>query len=157
MKKAQIRMTETIAVLFVFFIIVVFGLIFYSQIQRSSFEKQKIAAAQEMSVSVSLRALFLPELRCSKGENIQVRDCIDLFKLESAGDVMDVQKDYYFHMFNFAKISVQEIYPGNQNWVLYENVKEGATTTIRTPVPVSLFEPVQRNFRFGVLTIETYS
>jgi len=157
MKSAQIRMTETIAVIFVFFILVVFGFLVYSRFQRSAFQEEQARLAAEQSVSVALRALFLPELRCSRGENVPVRDCIDLYKLDAARTTMRAQQDYYFDLFGFAKLSVQELYPGRQQWVLYENLKDSAALTITTPIPVSLLEPVQKNFRFGVLTIETYS
>lgn len=150
-------MTEAIAVIFIFFVLVLFGLIFYAQIQRSTLAEKEAAFAGERAISASLHALFLPELRCSKGENIPVKDCVDLYKLEITQRTMADERDYYFDLFRFAKVSVKEIYPGEQEWVLYDMPKEGATRTARTPVPVSLFEPVQRTFHYGVLTIEVYS
>ena len=68
------------------------------------------------------------------------------------------EQDYYFGIFHFARVSVSQIYPEPEHeWVLYNQTKEKATRVLKTPVPVSLFEPVQRTFRYGVLTIETYS
>ena len=156
-RKAQMRMMETIAVIFIFFILVLFGLIFFTQIQSSAFEERQAEAVAEQSISISLQAIFFPELQCSKGEGIPVRDCIDLFKLEAAQQKMQAEQDYYFDIFQFATITVQEIYPGSRTWVLYNQTKEDATRRIRTPVPVSLFEPVQNDFRYGVLTIEVQS
>ncbi len=156
-KKAQVRMTETIAVLFIFFVLVLFGLIFYANIQKSSLEERTSELAVKHARDVALNALFLPELSCSKGENIPIKDCIDLYKLEFAHQKMQAEKDYYYDVLGFAKIYVNEIYPGENEFVLYDNALEGATRSIRTPIPVSLFDPVKKTFEYGVLTVETYS
>ena len=158
MKKAQIKMTETIAVLFVFLVLIVFGMIFYFQFQRSSLEQREAEIAGERAISTALQAAFLPELRCSKGENIPVRDCIDLYKLNFSKAKMEDEIDYYFDIFGYANISVKKLYPGpEEEWVLYDNPKPDFRRKARTPIPVSIFEPVKREFYFGVLNVEVYS
>ena len=150
-------MTETVAVLIVFFILLLFGLLFYTRFQRSALDEQRAEFASERTITISLTALLLPELRCSKGDNVAVRDCIDLYKLDIAKQKMQEERDYYFDLFGFARVSVQEYYPGNDKWVLYENVNPDATGTVRTPIPVALYDPVKKSYRFGVLNIEVMS
>ena len=155
-RRAQIRMTETIAILFIFFILLIFGLVFYFQFQKSSIERQKAEILSEKSIDISLRASFLPELVC-RGTPTR-KDCIDLGKLEVAQDKFSNEYlDYYFDMFGFARITVEEIYPGGENWTLYDRALVDYTRFVSTPVPVSLYDPGEDKYSFGVLTIEVYS
>ena len=65
-RKGQVKMGETIAILFIFFVLIIFGLVFYFQWQKSSFEGQKLEVFSDESISRSLVVSFLPELVCSK-------------------------------------------------------------------------------------------
>lgn len=156
-KRAQLQMTETVAVLIVFFILLLFGLLFYTRFQRSALDEQRAEFAGERAITISLTSLLLPELKCSKGDNVPVRDCVDLFKIDVAQQKMQEERDYYFDLFGFARVSVEEYYPGKNKWMLYENVNPDATSSVKTPIPVALYDPVQRTYRFGVLTIEVMS
>jgi len=165
MKKAQVRITETIAILIIFFILVMFGIIFFSQIQRTTFDQRTIQAAGERAVSTSLNALFLPELSCTKGDNVEIKDCIDILKLEAAAVVVASNTDYYFDIFQYATIHVEELYPvprKPQEWVLYSKTRDDIvpdefTPKATTPVPVSLYDPLTRENYFGVLIIDVYT
>jgi hypothetical protein len=162
LRRGQLKMTETIAILIVFFLLVMFGLIFFTQIQKSSFEQKQVGVASERALSVSLHALFLPELRCSKGDNVPIKDCIDVYKLAPAKEEMSKNEDYYFDLLRFANITVIEQYPCDDSLddcmvILYENVKEDFRRKARTPIPVGLYDPVTKDYRYGVLTIEVYS
>lgn len=156
-RKAQVRMMEAVVVIFVFFILLVFGLIFYAQIQKSSFEDKRVQFAGEHAISVSLYALLIPELRCTKGENVPIKDCIDITKLDITAEKMAAEQDYYFDTFGYSNITVEDIYPGGPPQQIYVQKFEKATRKTRTPLPVSLYNPVDRTYRFGVLQIEVYS
>ncbi|MCK4589218.1 MAG: hypothetical protein KAT77_02160 [Nanoarchaeota archaeon] len=157
MKRAQVKMGETIAILFIFFVLILFGLIFYFQFQKSSFERQKVELFSEQSISKSLVASFLPELICSRNVAATVKNCIDLKKLEFASEEMKDNREYYFDIFGFAVITVEEIYPGNGTWVLYNQTPPEITREINTPIPVSLFNPVENTYSFGALNVEVYT
>ena len=155
-------MTETIAILIIFFILVMFGLIFFSQVQRTTFDQRSATAAGERAISVSLRAAFLPELVCTKGDNVEVRDCIDLTKLDAAADVIEQNSDYYFDIFQYSTVRVEQYYPASQSWTLYSRTRDGRpadenTPKASTPVPMSLFDPFTREYSFGVLIIDVYT
>ena len=163
MKRGQIKMGETIAILFIFFVLILFGLVFYFQWQKSSFERQKIEVFSEQSISKSLLASFLPELVCSKTAGAPTKDCIDIFKLEKAADEMEDNLDYYFDIFGLMTLRVERIYiletePGSENsWVLYNQTPATVTRKIRTSVPVSLFDPIEKKYSFGVLYVDTFA
>jgi hypothetical protein len=171
-RRGQIRMTETIAILVIFFVLVMFGLIFFTTIQRSSFEQRKVVVAGEKAVSTSIKALFLPELVCTKGIGEDIKDCIDLDKLSAAQVVMPNYEDYYFDIFQFSSIIVKQIYPIPSaptpdnptpgEWILYQRTLDGEPVTdltpkARTPIPLALFDPVTENFRYGVLQIDVFT
>src|SRR3989344_3394602 len=110
MKQAQVRITETIGVMFIFFILIALGLVFYYQYQQYAFKEKEQVLLQTRAVETTLRALFLPELLCSKGEAESEEHCVDMLKAKSfSGGIDDPDKDrreYYFNLFSYATISV---------------------------------------------------
>lgn len=155
-KKSQIQMGETIAVVFVFFILVIVGLIFYVKVQKGQLETEKEELSQLRSVAIAQRIMFLPELQCSE-DNIVSDNCIDMLKLDTAQKVMRDNQLYYYDLLEFTDISILEIYPGNSTWKLYSRRIEDFSSKYITNIPISLYDPAIRQNRFGILTVETMS
>ena len=164
MVKGQVQMTETIGIVIVFSILIVFALLFFSRIQQNSADQQRTLVAGEKAVSISFSALFLPELECSKIGSDDIKDCIDVLKLTPAADVINENPQYYFKLFGYSTISIEEIYPvqdPTHTWVLYSRTRDGQPPTeftqrARTPIPVALYNPVTGDYAFGVMTIDAY-
>ena len=150
-------MTETISILVIFFIIVLFGFMFYAQFQRSSYDEKKVVSAGEKAISISLQALLLPELRCSKGDNDVIKDCGYISKLDISKRKMAAEHDYYFDILGFANVSVQQYYPTEETIVLYDHPLENAPRRPRTSIPVALYDPLTKTYRYGVLTVVVYT
>lgn len=142
-------MFETFAVLVIFMMLVSVGIIFYSGYHQSSVKSKQDMQVAEKSITSSLVLIYLPELRCGGGD---VKDCVDVYKLDAAPNHMDPL--FYFDMLGYAKVSVSELYPGDREWVLYDKQNPSATRIIKSFVPLSLFDPVQDTYSFGVMTIE---
>ena len=124
MKKGQIRMSETVAVLFIFFVLVLFGLIFYFKYSKISIQEQHEEMLGKRAMEVTLISLFLPELICSRGEAEAEDNCFDLMKLRQANKTFkDNFGDYYYNLFPYSRIQIGEIYPGNRSWVIYDKPK----------------------------------
>jgi hypothetical protein len=126
--KGQANLMETIGVLFIFFILVLFGLIFYFKFQEVSFAEKQIERTALDAIDTTLVTLFLPELQCSNGRAESDDNCVDLVKLRMLQKVLDesqadYRNEYYFNMFGFSKISFQEVYPNNRSWTLYDREK----------------------------------
>ena len=154
-------MGETIAVLFVFFILVIIGFIFYVKVVKNNLESQKDELLQLRSVGVVERVMFLPEVQCSE-DNVIVDNCIDILKSKSASKIMKQNEIYYYDLFEYGNISVSQIYPSEAKWTLYSRSLDNAKTKFVTNVPISICDPevVKCSFKkygFGVLTIETLS
>lgn len=155
--KAQIQIGETIAVLFVFFILIAIGLIFYANVIKGNILSEKEESLQLKSIGIAQVVMFMPELQCSEDVVTEIQNCIDILKLESA-----VIKDsnnvlYYFDLLGFSNINVSEIYPNEAKWNIYSRKIGNFTNKFVTNVPISLYNPISRQYAFGVLNIETFT
>ena len=156
--KAQIRMAETIAILFIFFLMIAFGFIFYAKVQRIQFSETKSKNIDLESIEVTQRVSFLPELQCSS-KNVITDNCIDLLKLNALINKLtpELKAQLYFNLFKYSNITIIQVYPDvGKRWTLYENIKEDVSSTF-TPVPISLYNATTKKHAFGVLEVHYYS
>ena len=160
-KKSQIQMGESIAILFIFFILVIFGFVFYMNIMKGSARVEVEENIQLKAVGIAQKASFLPELQCSE-ENVRVDDCIDKYKLDSLENLLAENNVYYYDLFEFSNISVKKIYPFPEagetaEWGLYGNKPTEFRNKLSTFIPVSLFNATSKSYDFGILTVEVYT
>ena len=156
MKKSQIQMGETIAVLFVFFILIMIGFIFYVSFIKSGIEAQKGVSSQLMSIQVAQRVMFMPELQCSE-DNIIEDNCIDILKLDATRSLINVNSVFYYDLLGYGEITVREIYPQQASWQVYSRVIEDFQANYSTNIPISLYDSAHRKRSFGVLTVDSLS
>jgi len=154
--KSQIQMGETIAVLFVFFILIIVSFIFYVRVLKGNIQSEGDELSQLRSVGIAQRVMFLPEVQCSE-DNVIADNCIDTLKLKSAQDIMSKNEVYYYDLLEYSNVSVSQIYPSQAAWTLYSRKIEDFSNKFVTNVPISLYDPATRKYGFGVLTIETLS
>ncbi len=122
--KAQIRLTETVAILFIFFVLVVFGIIFYYKFHQISVKEKEGEFLEARALDTTLRVLFLPELACSEGEAEPEGYCFDLMKVRYAHRTFQENlAQYYLQLFSFTRISVHQIYPEKEEYLLYDKPK----------------------------------
>jgi hypothetical protein len=155
-KRGQVQIGETIAVLLVFFILVLIGFMFYTMVIKSNLETEAEESNQLKAIELAQKASFLPEIQCSQ-ENIIKENCIDIFKLDAASRIILNNEVFYYDKFLFSTISVEEIYPVSRNWILYDRQPPRFLNNISTPIPISLFDPTTRKNSFGILRINTFS
>ncbi len=128
-RKAQMQMMETIGVLFIFFVLVLFGAIFYFKYQEISFQNEQEELLAQTAMDTTLVTLFLPEVQCSRGDSEAEDNCVDLAKVRALNSVMtnnpSYLTDYYFNLFAYANISVTMVYPISYSWTIYEFEKTG--------------------------------
>ena len=63
--KGQIRLTETIAILFIFFLLVALGISFYAKYSKVAFQEREEELLQNRAVKATLKASFIPNLAVS--------------------------------------------------------------------------------------------
>ena len=168
MKKSQIRMGESITIVFVFFLLVFFGLIFYSKMEARNIRTDKSENEELGSIEVVQKALFLPEIRCSR-EGVVTYNCFDTLKLEAMealnNDTQE-KKFYYYNLFGYATIRVVQLYPfSGTEWQIYEMRHKNWTRKMSFQIPVALFNatgdagyspPMPSHYSFGVLIVDSY-
>ena len=159
--KSQIQIGETIAVLFVFFILIIISFIFYVRVIKSNIQSEGDELSQLRSVGIAQRVMFLPEVQCGS-DNVIIDNCIDILKLESAQSVMKANDIYYYDLLEYSNISITQIYPSEKTWTLYSRKIEDYKNKFKTNVPISICDPTIIDcpfykFGFGILTIETLS
>ncbi|HLC50632.1 MAG TPA: hypothetical protein VJI97_04370, partial [Candidatus Nanoarchaeia archaeon] len=148
-RKAQIQIGETISVIFVFFILLLIGFVFYAKVLKGNAAIESDEMAQLRSVEIAQRAMFLPELQCSS-DVTDSKNCIDKLKIESAKDIMRSKEVEYFDIFGFAKIKIAHIYPSNPEEEIYSRPLSEFKNKFSTNVPVSIYDPVAREYGFGL-------
>lgn len=157
-RKGQIHLTETVAVLFIFFILVVFGIIFYSKYQQISFKEKSEELVASQAMDTTLRILFLPELICSRGDAEPEDNCLDAMKLRHANDTLrDHVEDYYFDLLSYASITVTQLYPEEKEFILYDQPKPDYRKKEPTYFVVSVRDEMVGSYGFGYVKVEVYS
>ena len=156
--KAQIKMGETVAIMFVFFILLIVGAVFYMNMQRTTV-RQEIAEAYELrAVELAQTISFLPEAQCTES-NVVKASCFDLYKLIGLSRVTSTPAglDFYETEFGYTTIKLVKLYPSGGEWVLYDRQLEEFTSAPVTHIPISLYNTTSDRYYFGVLEITTYS
>lgn len=162
MRKSQIKIMESMAVLFVFFILLGFGLIFYSKLQRGSIQETQSEFVTLSAIETAQLVSFLPELSCTQN-NVRIENCFDKLKLESFRNYWNETTEslaYYNSLFGNTLITIEEIYPDSNFFVVYNNSLSGNVTMLSTQVPILLFNataPKNKDFTFGVLEVNVYT
>lgn len=153
-------MGESIFVVIIILLLIVFGIVFASNVEKDEVAKKREELLDMDSITISKYASTLVELQCSL---LDVTDlsCFDIHKMNAFINVTkkhpELSAEYYFSQFGNANISVQEIYPGNRTWQIYYN-DVGVNNTGRskqTIVPISLYDGITKKKTFGVLSIKT--
>lgn len=161
-RKGQIHLTETIAVLFIFFVLLLLGMVFYYKYSQAALEDKKEELVAARAMDSTLKAIFLPELVCSRGKAEPEDNCFDMIKLRQADKVFKENlNQYYFNLFSYAHISVEEIYPGKNSWTIYDkpkpDFKKKEPTFFVVALKDDLKSPGTPYYRFGYLKVVVYS
>jgi hypothetical protein len=154
-KKAQVHMMETIAVLLIFFVIIIISFSFYIKTTTYRLD-QKTTKSQELeSIRVSQTISFLPELQCSS-KNIVTDNCFDKFKLNAFESLDESNKAMtYYPLLFYSTITIREIFPQTLNWTLYNKTR--GSSSYLTSIPVLLYNPLTKKNAFGLLDVRYYT
>ena len=156
--KAQVKMGETIAILFVFFILLIVGAIFYMNLQRTTVSRDIQESYEIRAVELAQTISFLPEAQCTSS-NVVAASCFDYYKLVGLSKVTTTAEglSFYSREFGTTTIKLVQVYPPGQTVVLYDNPKPEFTSAPISHIPIMLFNTSSDKYYFGVLEITTYS
>jgi len=157
-RKAQIQSLETIAVLLVFFMILAFGLIFYANAQRRSLLAEQDMENTHAAIQIAQLISFSPGLQCSN-DNIVEDDCFDILKLQGFSNQHAQNQLFFYDIFKYSKISVEEVYPDSHTWDIYINqpppAQDRGAESIE--IPLLLKDASKSQYYFGVLHVKVYN
>jgi len=156
-RKSQVKMFETIAVLVVFFFILIFGVSFYFVIQRSSFNRQVERNSQLLSIQTTQKVSDLPELDCALA-GIQIDNCVDKIKLDMLNEALqdDAKKLSYFKVLGYSEVTLRTVYPEFKKYDIYKREPDGYASAYKNQIPVLLYDPIEKDFAFAVLEVTTF-
>lgn len=153
--KAQVKMGTTIAVLFIFFVILVFGFIFYTKIESINIARDQQVAEAQRSIQVAGSIVNLPELQCTLG-GVERGVCFDIYKIKAMETLVNSHWTYYYDFFGFGNISINGIYPDDSlKFHIYENTGNRTSFTT-THIPITLYNASSREYYFGILAVSSF-
>jgi hypothetical protein len=156
--KSQIKMGETIAIMFVFFILLVVGAVFYMNLQRTSAQQEIATSYQLREVELSQVISFLPEAQCTES-NVVKASCFDLYKLIALSKIATSPEGIALYSNEFGTTAIQliKVYPPGGNWTLYYNPRANFSGAEVMNIPIALYNTTSDKYYFGVLEIRTYT
>ena len=164
-KRSQIRIGESMAVMIVFFFMLLFGYAFYIKIQQNSFYKEVREISEHRAIQVAQRVYFLPELQCSKGYRLVRESCYDKLKVNEFKKLLDQTPDikrlFYRNILDISEINISQVYPDSSySHIIYDYTDVAEDTGRQSKevvlMPISLYDPSTRSYSFGYLKVTYY-
>lgn len=165
MKKSQIRLFESIAVLIIFVFFVAIGIRFYASAQERSLTEAALEFSELDAVKTTLLLANMPEIACSF-QGITDVGCLDLYKIKAWEEIMnDPQRlnflEHYIPLLGLSEVTITEIYPDSgRSWVVYNsslgNFSYRLVGETRLQIPTTIYDPSTNRNTFGVLAVRTY-
>jgi len=142
-KKGQIGINETILVMFVFFVILMLGMVLFFQFSMNSSRKemeeyQEFKFKQLISVVPSMNELKYSKL------GIEDEWCIDLLKARAFSSISD--------SYNFGRKKISLF--SSENIVLYDKISSRATSVRFVNSPVCVYDPRSKLFSLAELEVK---
>ncbi len=161
-RKAQLQIGETTLVLVIFFILLTIGLIFYSKYQEMSLKNLQEIDGERSLMKYAISITYFPELSCTSLVGEIKEGCFDIYKIAAFSDLMaddDFKRDMtlaYFDVFGDSTIIVQELFPTQNEYVLFNRTIAGAKSVKRFFIPVIIRNDLLNTDAFAYLEISTY-
>jgi hypothetical protein len=160
-KKAQMQITETIFAVIIILVIIVICLVFYAKARESTINEQGREAKIIRIISLAHTISSWPEIDCSVRETREF-DCLDTTKLEILSNIINASRgnndytfNYYYDLLRSSTIFVKQLYPSSSEWLVYDN--PGATKNVDTvTIPMSLYDPIRKQYAFGIMELKVY-
>lgn len=146
---------EVIMVTVIIVLLLSFALFFYFKFYKGRIERIGSEVLEEEAGVLLANFLSMPEFQCT--QRGVYRNCVDIVKLDSFMELMrnDNYRNFYINYFGWKTIKVEQVYPGDGAWLLYDNKKK-AESKIIISSPISLYEPNENKYSLGKLMVEVY-
>jgi hypothetical protein len=158
-KKSQIHMAESIVVIVIVIVIIILGIVFWRNLEKEDI-KEKARQFSDMNAIDLLNTISaMPEFQCSIRE-VTDTSCVDEMKLKAFTETDVGESAYYAELFSSAKISLNVVYPESAQGETYPIYDSGEPLNYRGHdiflIPASLYDPVEKGYKFAILNITKY-
>ncbi len=156
-RNGQVKMFETIAVLIVFFFLLVASAAVYFSVQKWLVTQKVQEVTAEKNIQLTQNILSLPELDCSFAA-VQKENCFDLYKVH-AFSILLLQERYmidYFPVFGYSEVTLTNVYPNRQTLQVYSNKPTNVRTVLLSHYPVLLYNATVNTYSFAVIEVKSY-
>lgn len=166
-KKSQMEIGQTMMILIVFFILLIFALIFFIRFQSSEQSVKTQEWNEQNMVEKAQLVYSLGEIGCSI-DNVIKYDCIDILKLNAFKEQLKFKQQsnlYYRKIFGNLKIEIEELYPVHYginmtgNNALYDTKPKYLVSSRSIQMPIVLYnasDSVIGSYYFGIMTVTSY-
>ncbi len=157
MKKAQMRMMETIMAFVVFSVIIFFVFVFYFNSQERSIQLELSKVNSMNSISVFSNIISSYDLRCF---DFSQKNCLDYYKLLAFKKLQtdDKAKLFYVSRFGHSNIELEVFYPKVFNITLFNALPKNYSSSKSLFFPVNIYNDTDGpygSYYMGVLKITT--
>ncbi len=159
MRKAQIKMVESVFVIIIFMIILVIAIVFFSRFQRSESQFQDTQESLRQSVQMAQSFASLPEIACTEN-NVIRSNCVDQRKLEMMDQLSTTESVYYYDLFRYGTVTIEKIYPEvddnqGERWVIYNQTKPNSSF-FSMAIPMSIYDSENSERHIGLMEVVYY-
>ena len=157
-RNGQVKMFETIAVLIVFFFLLVVSASVYFSIKKGMVKQEAQEFIEEKNLQLTQKILTLPELDCSFA-TIQKENCFDLYKINAFSTILLQEKNSidYFPILGYSEITITQVYPEKQTLHLYSNKPLTTHTILLSHYPVLLYNATANTYSFAIIEVKNYA
>ena len=151
MRRGELQIYESVLVIFFFILMFLLGFIFFNKYTVDNIKEQALKYEELKFQELTAIIPSMYEFRCSF--SFSDDECIDLSKVWAFNRI---SKDY-FNIFGYKKISIKEVYPGEEEEILvYEKVPKKYKTRRIISSPISIYNIKDDTYKVGLLKIEWY-
>lgn len=172
--RGQMQIQETILVVFIFVVLIIFGMVFFYRVQSASIADDFNKFQRERLAVDFVTFSDLAEFGCSRAG---IREnCVDTIKLAVFRDLAKGgSRDYYFGRFGHRNITIYQIYPEKNSaecnlqrstgcgiWNVYSEIPSNWRAKEARDIPVSLYFPCSEpgcnedSYSIGMMVVEDY-
>jgi hypothetical protein len=161
-KKSQLKIMETVFILIIFFILLMIGLIFYSNIEANSLAKINELDQQRNMLKFAISISNFPELSCTELTSELSEGCFDLYKIRVFSQLREddeFKRDMilnYFDLFGDSVITIREVFPDKAEFMIFNKTLDGSKDIKYSFIPVIVRDPADKKDIFAYLEIRTY-
>ena len=153
--RGQMQLGEIIIIMIIFFFILGFGLVFFTQFVANQAHKER-STVNDLNLAETAKTIAsLPELHCSQGGDESLY-CIDLYKAQAFARTLADDPLHYANTFTGYRVEVRCIYPvctEIPSFVLLDYTTPTAESDRPFVLPVLLYNPVAHQYAYGEIII----